>query len=84
MADLLRKPSGTTGKVHDITPESAGWGYVGFGLYRLEAGQSAAEVTGDREAILVLVEGRARITAGGEDMGEMGDRMAEGATQSLP
>ena len=76
MADLLRKPVGVNGKVHDITPESAGWGYVGFGLYRLEAGQSAAEVTGDREAILVLVEGKARLTAGGQDMGEMGDRMS--------
>lgn len=75
MADLLRKPVGTSGKVHDITPESAGWGYVGFGLYRLEAGQSAAEATGDREAILVLVEGKARITAAGQDFGEMGERM---------
>ena len=63
MADLLRKPTGTTGKVHDITPESAGWGYVGFGLYRLQPGERAAEVTGDREVILVLVEGHARIQA---------------------
>ncbi len=75
MTDLLRKPKGTNGKVHDITPEAAGWGYVGFSLYRLTPGQSAAEVTGNREAILVLVEGKARITAGGADFGEMGDRM---------
>lgn len=75
MSELLRKPSGTSGKVHDITPASAGWGYVGFGLYRLAPGQSAAEATGDREAILVLVEGKARITAAGQDFGEMGDRM---------
>ncbi len=75
MADLLRKPTGTTGKVHDITPESAGWGYVGFGLYRLEAGQSVAEATGDREVILVLVEGKAQITASGQDWGILGDRM---------
>lgn len=33
MANLLRKPTGQSGKVHDITPESAEWGYVGFGLY---------------------------------------------------
>ena len=59
MADLLRKPSGTSGKVHDITPASAGWGYVGFGLYRLKAGESAAEPTGETEVILVLVEGKA-------------------------
>ncbi len=45
MTDLLRKPTGTAGKVHDITPETAGWGYVGFGLYHLEAGESDAEDT---------------------------------------
>lgn len=76
MADLLRKPSGTKGKVHDITPQSAGWGYVGFGLYRLAPGETAAEATGDREAILVLVEGKATLTAGGQNFGEMGDRMS--------
>lgn len=75
MADLLRKPNGTRGKVHDITAEGAGWGYVGFGLYRLEPGDVAAEVTGDREVILVLVEGKAKITGAGQDFGEMGARM---------
>jgi len=75
MADLLRKPAGVVGKVHDVSPASAGWGYVGFGLYRLKAGDRAAEATGDREVILVLVEGRAQITAAGQDWGVMGDRM---------
>ena len=42
MAELLRKPFGTHGKVHDITPASAGWRYVGFGLYHLRAGDRAA------------------------------------------
>ncbi len=74
--ELLRKPVGTTGKVHDISPASAGWGYVGFGLYRLKAGERAAEATGDREVILVLVEGKAMITAAGQDWGEMGARMS--------
>jgi len=75
MTDLLRRPSTSAGKIHDITPDSAGWGYVGFGLYRLSAGQGASEVTGDREAILVLVEGKARIAAAGHDFGELGQRM---------
>ena len=75
MSDLLRRPAGTSGKVHDITPASAGWTYVGFGLYRLAPGEAAAEATGEREAILVLVEGRAEIAAGGEDFGELGERM---------
>ena len=75
MATLIRHPKGATGKVHDITPRSAGWTYVGFGLYRLVPGETVAEPTGDTEAILVLVEGRARIGAGEIDFGELGERM---------
>ena len=74
MSDLLRRPRGTAGKVHHIDPEAAGWTYVGFDLHRLGAGDTAAEATGDREAILVLVEGRAEIEAGDESFGELGDR----------
>ncbi|MCX8997514.1 5-deoxy-glucuronate isomerase [Rhizobiaceae bacterium BDR2-2] len=75
MSRLLRKPAGTTGKVYDVTPENAGWDYVGFGLYKLKAGETAAEATGDVEAILVLVEGKARISGGDKDFGELGERM---------
>ena len=74
MTSLLRKPRATSGKVHDMTPESAGWSYVGFGLYRLAPGDAAQEATGGREVILVLVEGRARIEAAGRDFGELGER----------
>ncbi|AUH64428.1 5-deoxy-glucuronate isomerase [Paracoccus zhejiangensis] len=73
---LLRKPFGTHGKVHQITPESAGWRYVGFSLYRLRAGEVAAEATGDREVILVMVEGKASLQAAGQDWGVLGDRMS--------
>lgn len=75
MSKLLVKPNGTTGKVHDVTPETAGWKYVGFGLYRLSAGETAHEFTHDTEVILVLVEGKATVSAAGNDFGEMGDRM---------
>ena len=75
MTDLLRKPFGTRGKVHDITPSSAGWRYVGFGLYHLRAGDTAAETTGNREVILVMVEGKAAITGAGQDWGVLGQRM---------
>lgn len=75
MANLLVKPSGQNGKVHDISPESAGWGYVGFGLYRLDAGEQVRENTGDREAILVLVEGKASIWAGEQQFADIGERM---------
>ncbi|TBN12180.1 5-deoxy-glucuronate isomerase [Agrobacterium cavarae] len=75
MADLLRKPTGPSGKVHDITPESANWGYVGFGLYHLKPGETATEQTGETEVILVLVEGKAEISSEDKNFGELGDRM---------
>jgi 5-deoxy-glucuronate isomerase len=75
MSPLLRRPEGTTGKVHDITPATAGWRYVGFGLYRLAKGETVAEPTGGTEVILVLVEGRAEIGAGDRSFGELGERM---------
>ncbi len=76
MTDLLRKPTALKGKVHDITSETANWGYVGFGLYHLKPGERVEENTQDREVILVLVEGKACISAGGIDLGEMGDRIS--------
>lgn len=76
MAELLRKPFGTHGKVHEITPTSAGWRYVGFSLYRLRAGETVREATGDREVILVMVEGKATIEGAGRNWGTLGERMS--------
>ncbi len=77
MADLLLKNHApdARGLVHRVTPASAGWGHVGFELYRLKPGQSLQAETGEREACLVLVGGRAKIRAGGQDFGEVGERM---------
>jgi 5-deoxy-glucuronate isomerase len=72
---LLRKPNGSHGLVHDITPQSAGWSYVGFALHRLRAGDVAQGATGTREVILVMVEGRAQVQGAGQDWGEIGARM---------
>jgi 5-deoxy-glucuronate isomerase len=75
MSTLLRKPFGTHGKVHEITAQSAGWRYVGFSLYRLRAGERVGELTGDNEAILVMVEGKAAFRTPEQDWGTLGDRM---------
>ena len=75
MPDLLCKPFGTHGKVHQITPQSAGWRYVGFSLYRLRAGEAVGEALGGNEAILVMVEGKATFDAAGQSWGELGERM---------
>lgn len=75
MADLLRKPFGTHGKVHDITPQSAGWRYVGFSLFRLRGGETVSEATDKNEVIIVVVEGKASFRTGNRDWGVLGDRM---------
>jgi 5-deoxy-glucuronate isomerase len=76
MPRLLHRPLGTHGKVHEITPALAGWRHVGFSLYRLRSGETIAEACGDREVILVMVEGKAAIEGGGRDWGVLGDRMS--------
>ncbi len=58
-----------------IMPQAAGWRYVGFSLYRLRPGEIAEEATGDREVILVIVEGKTVLHAAGQDWGMLGERM---------
>ena len=75
MANLLRKPNAASAKRHAISAASARWKYVGFGLYEMKPGQSVQEATAAQEVILVLVEGKATLSAGEVDFGEMGERM---------
>jgi len=75
MAGLLRKPTAKTGHIHAISPQDAGWHFVGFDLWRLAPGEVATGQLEGRETILVLVEGHAEITADGQSLGEMGDRL---------
>ncbi|MEX0970027.1 MAG: 5-deoxy-glucuronate isomerase [Paracoccaceae bacterium] len=75
MTQLLRKPTATSGRIHAITPADAGWGYVGFEVWRLAPGEVATGQLDGREAILVLIEGRAKIAADGVQFGEMGARL---------
>ena len=76
MKHLLRKPEATIGRIQNITPENAGWSYVGFDVYRLATGERAEDICGDNEMILVLVEGRAHISAADKDWGEVGERLS--------
>ncbi len=65
MSHLKIRPAGSHGLVTRVTPESAGWTYVGFELHRLRAGESVSAATGPREACLVFVTGKGKATAGG-------------------
>ena len=62
------------GVLHDVTPESAGWTYVGFSTRQLGAGAAATAETGTRELCLVVLSGRVRVTAPGFDTGVIGER----------
>ena len=85
MSRLLVKPRAERGKVINITPQSAGWKHVGFEVHKLAKGESAAAATGEREVCLVLVSGKAKVKAGGQDFGVLGERMTpfEGKPHSV-
>ena len=74
MSRLLVKPARNAGLVHRVTPESAGWTYVGFEVHDLIPGESLSAETGATEICLVIIAGKARISAGGQDFGVLGER----------
>lgn len=76
MDNLHRKPMSSHGLIHNVTPENADWLYVGFDLHKLSPGQVAKGSTGQREVIIVLVEGRAHLKSSGKDWGVLGDRIS--------
>jgi 5-deoxy-glucuronate isomerase len=76
LSKLKLRQNGKQGRVAHVTPESAGWTYVGFDLYRLRRGDTARGVETGREACLVLISGKARVSVGSEDFGVIGERMS--------
>jgi 5-deoxy-glucuronate isomerase len=62
------------GNVLSITPESAGWKYVGFQVYSLKKGQTLSKETGDQEACLVLLSGKATVETAKEQWENIGKR----------
>ena len=76
MSKLLVKAKTGNGRIAHVTPQSAGWTYVGFDLYRLKPGETVSEQMMGREACLVFVTGKGRVHAGGQDLGLLGQRMS--------
>lgn len=64
------------GRTQSVTPESAGWEYVGFKAYELEEGQQLTLPAVSEERCLVLVAGRATITTPGATFTDIGERMS--------
>jgi len=72
---LLVPPSrSSNGLVHRITPESAGWTYVGFESRVVGKDAPAALNTENREICIVVLNGRARVTTAEFDSGLIGER----------
>jgi 5-deoxy-glucuronate isomerase len=85
MTNLRLRPRAETGLVHDVTPQSAGWTYVGFALHVLTPAQILSGGEADRETCLVILSGKGRFSVDGRDFGELGRRMSpfEGPGHSL-
>jgi 5-deoxy-glucuronate isomerase len=71
---LVHAARGDDGVGHRITPESAGWRYVGFETRKLKRGARSALDTEGTEVCVDVLSGKARITANGFDSGVIGER----------
>lgn len=64
------------GQIQHITPQSAGWKYIGFDVWMLKKGQTVTLESGDRELCLVLVAGLASVKTTRADFPKLGQRMS--------
>jgi 5-deoxy-glucuronate isomerase len=71
---LVHPRKSANGLVHRVTPESAGWTYVGFEARDLKKGARFSGKTGKMEALIVVLSGKARVTTGEFDSGVVGER----------
>jgi 5-deoxy-glucuronate isomerase len=76
MSKLLLKHKQGDGRILQVTPESAGWTYVGFDVWKLNKGQSAKGEEKTRETCLVFITGKGRVTVDGKELGLLGERMS--------
>jgi 5-deoxy-glucuronate isomerase len=71
---LLVKAARSGRTIARVTPESAGWRYVGFEAMSLPAGEAYAASTGAREVCLVVVSGLVTVRSGGLAWTRIGQR----------
>jgi len=78
MPQLLsrKSPADKRGQTQEITPESAGWEYVGFEVFHLPAGASMQDSCGGREVCLVVVAGTVTVRSGDQEWAEIGERQS--------
>jgi 5-deoxy-glucuronate isomerase len=62
------------GRIHRITPESAGWTWTAFDAWRLAGGGRVARPGDDREVLVLVLEGSARVRVGAATFERVGSR----------
>ncbi|WP_096185594.1 5-deoxy-glucuronate isomerase [Evansella halocellulosilytica] len=78
MSELIVKPSSPEkdGKILSVTPELAGWDYVGFEVYSLKQGEKLNKQTEGNEVCLVFLTGKANVHTSKEQFNQIGERMS--------
>jgi 5-deoxy-glucuronate isomerase len=71
---LLVKGRRTGRDIVGVTPQSAGWDYVGFAAHRLEPGEALRLDVAASELCIVVLAGTVSVAAGGEYWREIGAR----------
>ena len=76
MANLLvhSNRAAADGVLLSVTPESAGWRYVGFEVRALKKGRRFTLPAAARELCVVVLSGKTRVRAGDFDSGVVGER----------
>ena len=77
MSELLvpgRSEPDEGGSLVKVTPESAGWEYVGFEVLDLRAGQTVERETGGTEVCLLVLSGTCNIGSEGDEWHGIGGR----------
>ena len=74
MAKLLVKGRREGREIVQVTPESAGWKYVGFAAYRLVRGETLSLEQGAREQCVVVLSGVVSVRSGEKVWREIGAR----------
>jgi 5-deoxy-glucuronate isomerase len=72
----IRPKKNGFGHLVHVTPQSAGWTYVGFDLHRLRPGEATTGETGSSEVCLVFITGKGTVEADGKPLGLLGERMS--------
>lgn len=71
---LLIKGHAEGREIVNVTPASAGWGFVGFKALRLALGDSETISTGERELCLVVLSGTVDVAVGAVNYSGLGTR----------